>query len=87
MEVRLSVYCRSSCVTLGAAGMAVGQPFDTVKVGLRGSHVYMHNTSSSQARLQTDGLLDGKKTYRGAYHCFSHIVKHEGVRKLPHISH
>jgi solute carrier family 25 carnitine/acylcarnitine transporter 20/29 len=62
--------------------MAVGQPFDTVKVSLRGSHVYMHNTCSSQARLQTDGLLDGKKTYRGAYHCFSHIVKHEGSRAL-----
>ena len=40
-------------------------------------------TGNLQARLQTDGLLDGKKTYRGVYHCFSHIVKHEGVRSLP----
>jgi solute carrier family 25 carnitine/acylcarnitine transporter 20/29 len=34
-----------------------------------------------KARLQTDGL-DGKKVYRGVYHCFSHIVENEGSRAL-----
>lgn len=47
----------------GCAGVAVGHPFDTVKV-----------------RIQTQDFRNPK--YRGAFHCFSSILKNESVRGL-----
>lgn len=75
---------------VGVSGMLVGHPFDTVKVSttsdtiLGGVCLCRHIiiplcVSLLQARLQIQGVGGIPMRYRGTIHCFSDIIKTEGV--------